>query len=66
MQTPSPSALLHQRLTTPRESREELRAREARSLTVARQMLSNGCSANAVTRYTGLPEAKLRSLYAGV
>lgn len=56
------SALLSQRLQTPAESPDQRRARETRSVQVARQMLSNGCSANAVTRYTGLKEEQLRAL----
>lgn len=54
------SALLTQRLTTPRETPTERSAREARALTVARDMLRNGCCVNTVARYTGLDEASVR------
>lgn len=56
------SALLSQRLRTPAESPAQRRDRESRSVQVARQMLQNGCSVNAVTRYTKLSEEQLRAL----
>lgn len=62
MCTPSSSALLNQRLTTPRETTIQRRVRENKSLTVAKQMLQNGCCSNTVARYTGLSEAILKEL----
>ena len=56
------SALLSQRLQTGIESPTQRSSRVTRSIQVARQMLSNGCSTNAVVRYTGLTEEQLRAL----
>ena len=57
------SALLRQRVTTPEETPSERHLREQRSLQVARQMMSNGCCANTVMRYTGLSDEQLHKLY---
>ena len=56
------SALLNLRLRTGAEDHAQRRDRVTRSRQVARQMIQNGCSANAVVRYTGLKEEELRSL----
>ena len=56
------SALLNLRLRTPSENQAQRRDRVSRSRQVARQMLSNGCSANTVARYTGLKEEDLAAL----
>jgi len=56
------SALQNQRLSTPRETTNERRDREQKSLKVAAQMLENGCCSNTVARYTGLSEEVLRKL----
>lgn len=53
---------LDNRINIARETPRERRERERRSLQVARQMLANGCAANAVERYTGLSEEALRQL----
>jgi hypothetical protein len=62
MRTQNTSALLNQRLTTPRETTTERQEREQKSLKVAAQMLENGCCSNTVARYTGLSEETLRRL----
>ena len=62
MRIQNTTALLNQRLSTPRETTIERRAREQKSLKVAAQMLENGCCSNTVARYTGLSEATLRQL----
>jgi len=62
MRTQNATALLNQRLTTPRETNSERLAREKKSLKVAAEMLENGCCANTVARYTGLSDEILRKL----
>ncbi|MFK8058395.1 MAG: hypothetical protein AB8F78_19880 [Saprospiraceae bacterium] len=62
MRTQNTTALLNQRLNTPRETTIERREREQKSLKVAAEMLKNGCCSNTVARYTGLSEDTLRQL----
>ena len=62
MRPRSTQSLQYQRVYVPRETPTERQAREARSLQVARQMFSNGCTANDIARYTGLKEDALRLL----
>jgi len=62
MRTQSPTHFLDQKMFTPRETAAERNVREARSIKVARQMLSNGCCSNTVSRYTGLSEEALRQI----
>ena len=59
------SALQYNRLLVPRESIAQRQERVGRSLQVARQMMSNGCCANTVARYTGLSDAQLSGLAIG-
>lgn len=56
---PTPNVFLEQRLFTPRETASERAARVRESLRIARQMLTNGCDINEVTRYTGLSEGEV-------
>ena len=62
MSLQSNSALLNLRLRTGAEDKAQRQHRVSRSIQVARQMLQNGCSTNAVTRYTGLTEDELRTV----
>ena len=59
---PMPTATLKPHMELQRETESERRARENRSLEVAREMLNNGCSINAVIRYTGLNEEQIRQM----
>jgi len=62
MRTLKPSALLQQKISSTRETVVQQRERERKSMEVASQMLRNGCCANTVSRYTGLPEDTLRQI----
>lgn len=64
--TPTSSALLAQRLSTPPETPADRERRVRASVEVAREMLRNGCSSNTITRYTGLREEELSRLEATV